>query len=233
MEEQEFRAFLKRGGRSASAASRVIALVREFEGYLEGEAGAGLDDAGVDTIEAFVDWIEKKPGTSAKGHLWALRYYYDYRSNQEMSLVAGMLREQRIERKLFPLKEFRGVDPEHVARLADVGITNVQQLLAAAQTPSARDTLSRETGASAQEILELVKLSDLARLPGVKGIRARLYYDAGVDTVEKLAIWDPEDLRAMVADFAERTGFDGIAPLPLEVKSTVTRARTLPKIVEY
>jgi hypothetical protein len=125
------------------------------------------------------------------------------------------------------------VDPEHVARLAALGITSVQQLLNAGQTPSARDTLSRETGISVEQILELVKLSDLARLPGVKGIRARLYYDAGVDTVEKMAIWDPDDLRAMVADFVERTAFDGIAPLPLEVKFTVAQARTLPKSIDY
>jgi hypothetical protein len=180
-----------------------------------------------------VDWIEKKPGTSAKGHLWALRYYYDYRSNDAMRLVAGMLREQRIERNPFPLRGFRGVDSEQVARLAAVGITSIQQLLDAGQTPSARDTLSRETGISVETILELVKLSDLARLPGVKGIRARLYYDAGIDTVEKMVIWDPEDLRALVAGFVERTGFDGIAPLPLKAKSTVARARILPKIVDY
>jgi hypothetical protein len=120
-----------------------------------------------------------------------------------------------------------------MARLAAVGITNVQHLLDAGQTPSDRDTLSRETGTSVELILELVKLSDLARLPGVKGIRGRLYYDARVDTVGEMATWDPEDLRAMVPDVVERPGFDGIVPLPLEVKSTVARARTLPKIVEY
>jgi hypothetical protein len=150
-----------------------------------------------------------------------------------MRRVAGMLREQRIERNPFPLRGFRGVDPEHMARPAGVGITSVQELLDAGQTPSARDTLSRETGIPVEKIPKLVKLSDLARLRGVKGIRARLYYDAGVDTVEKMAIWHPEDLRAMVADFAERTGFDGIAPLTVEAKSTVARARTLPKIIDY
>jgi hypothetical protein len=42
MEEQKFRAFLKRGGRSASAASRVMALMREFEGYMEREQAQRL-----------------------------------------------------------------------------------------------------------------------------------------------------------------------------------------------
>jgi len=37
----------------------------------------------------------------------------------------------------------------------------------------------------------------------------------------------------MVAGYIERTGFEGIAPLPAEVRSTVANARKLPKIVEY
>jgi hypothetical protein len=60
-----------------------------------------------------------------------------------------------------------------------------------------------------------------------------LYVDAGVDTIEKMATWDPADLRAMVVGFVERTGFDGIATLPAEAAFTVARARELPKIVEY
>jgi hypothetical protein len=67
----------------------------------------------------------------------------------------------------------------------------------------------------------------------VKGIRARLYYDAGVDSVEKMAGWEPEPLRKMVTNYVEQTGFDGIPPLPKEVSSTIANARNLPKIVEY
>ena len=86
---------------------------------------------------------------------------------------------------------------------------------------------------SGDVILELVKLSDLARIPGVKGVRARLYCDAGVDTMEKMAEWRPEELRQMVDEFVERTGFEGIAPLPAEARFTVAQAKRLPKIVEY
>lgn len=80
-------------------------------------------------------------------------------------------------------------------------------------------------------ILEVVQLSELARIPGIKGIRARLYHDAGLDTVEKMAAWDPEDLREMVAGFVERKGFDGIGPLPGEARFSSARARRLPRIV--
>jgi len=77
-----------------------------------------------------------------------------------------------------------------------------------------------------------VRLSDLSRLPGVKGIRARLYYDAGVHSVEKLAGWEPDALRVMLEKWVARTGFDGIAPLPKEVSSTIANARKLPSLVQ-
>lgn len=38
---------------------------------------------------------------------------------------------------------------------------------------------------------------------------------------------------ALLVAFVERTGFGGIAPLPKEVRGTVTNARKLPRIVEY
>ena len=118
-------------------------------------------------------------------------------------------------------------------KLAAVGIENVEQMLEAGRTRSGRRELSAQTGIPHDAILEFVKLSDLARIGGVKNIRARLYHDAGVDTVEKMAQGDAEELRAMLIEFVERTGFDGIAPLPKEARHAVADAKALPKIVEY
>ena len=81
--------------------------------------------------------------------------------------------------------------------------------------------------------MEFVKLSDRSRIPGITTIRARLFLDAGVDTIEKRSGWNPEELRAMLVEFVERTGFNGMAPLPGEARFSVERARELPKIVEY
>jgi hypothetical protein len=136
------------------------------------------------------------------------------------------------KRNPFKLRDFRGIRPEFIAALEAQRIKNADQLLSAARTPQQRTSLARMTGIPEAAIFELVKLSDLARLPGVKGIRARLYYDAGVDSVEKMAGWEPEPLRIMVTDFVEKTGFDGIPPLPKEVSSTIANAKKLPKIIE-
>ena len=76
-------------------------------------------------------------------------------------------------------------------------------------------------------------MSDLARIPGVKGIRARLYYDAGIDTVEKMASWQPDRLVERIREFVAETDFDGIPTLPAEAEFTVNTAKQLPKIVQY
>ena len=93
--------------------------------------------------------------------------------------------------------------------------------------------MSLRTGVPLDTVDELVRLSDLARLPGVKGIRARLYHDAGVHSIEEMAKWDPEGLGAMLLEFVERTGFEGVAPLPAEAAFSVSRAKELPRVVEW
>jgi hypothetical protein len=233
MNEAEFGEFLRRGGRSSSAASRCIRLVQEFEVYLR-EYGKcqTFAEAGSDDLESFVRWIEREPKASANTHLWALRYYYDYRSNEEMRHLAGILRQQRIERKPFPLKGFLGVDAEDLKRLDTAGIHTSDQMLLAGKTPAKRLALADTTGIPEERILELVKLSDLARIRGVKGTRARLYYDAGIETVDQLAKTDPGKLRATVVEFVERTGFDGVATLPAEARFTVEEAQKLLKVLE-
>lgn len=84
-----------------------------------------------------------------------------------------------------------------------------------------------------ETILELVKLSDLARIPGLKKVRARLYFDAGLDTLEKIAKYKPDELIKELKVFIKNTGFKGIAPVPKEAKSTIANAQYLRKIADY
>ena len=60
-----------------------------------------------------------------------------------------------------------------------------------------------------------------------------MYHDAGIDSIDKLAKMTAEDVLKITSEFVERTGFDGIAPLPKEVKSSITTARKLPRLVEW
>ncbi len=113
------------------------------------------------------------------------------------------------------------------------GITTVNHMLEKGKTSQDRKKLSQKTGIPLESILEYVKLSDLSRLGAIKSVRARLYYDAGVDTPDKMASWDSEELRKMLISYIKRTGFDGIAPLPKEAKNAVETAKRINRIVEY
>ena len=67
MDEIGFRQYLKRGGRSQSAIKRCVAYVKEFETYLQ-QTGKELDEARLQELEGFVDWIESQPKASANSH---------------------------------------------------------------------------------------------------------------------------------------------------------------------
>ena len=164
--------------------------------------------------------------------MWALRYYFDFFENRELSDWAGELRAERVKRKPFMIKNFRGINLEYIARLDAIYIENRDQMLDAGRKPHLREELAAQTGIPLEAILELVTLSDLARLGAVRRVRARLYYDAGLSP-EIIATWEPKALHAMLVDFVERTNFDGIAPQPKEVQNLVKDARKLPQIVDY
>ena len=233
MDSEAFRHFLRRGGRSHNAANRIIRYVREYAEYLRAEAGLALAEATDQELIAYVDQIETLTGKSAKGHLWGIIYYYQFVENEALRQLAATMRAERIERRPLPLKEFRGVDPGLVKKLADQGIGHVQQMLTAGRTPFQRAALAATLRVSEAAILELVRLADLARIPGIKGIRARLYHDGGVLTVEQLARREPAALRAELADFVNESGFAGIAPLLAEVRYSVVQAKRLPSIVDW
>lgn len=67
----------------------------------------------------------------------------------------------------------------------------------------------------------------------IKAVRARLYYDAGIDTIDKMASREPDELRKTLLEWVKRTGFDGIAPLPKELRNAVRTAKTIERKVTY
>ena len=234
LNQEAFERYLKRGGRSPSAVKRCVRFVEEFEQHLYNHSpGTSPRRASPDDLLTFVEWLEREPKASAKTHLWALRYFYDFCSNDEMTRLTAELRQARIKRKSSTLREFRGVNPEHIASLAEAGIQNARQMLEAGPSPADRRRLSDQIGVPLSAILELVKLSDLSRIQGIAGIRARLYHDAGLDTLDEIARWEPDQMLQHMTDFVERTGFEGIAPLPREVSACIKKARILPRIVDY
>ena len=227
-----FHQHLKKSGKKPHVVDALVAEVAAFETYLTDRCRIDLDSASERDIRDYVDTL---PAAEVKERMRGLALYYRFAGNVALVRLASDIREQRIakSRPAFKLREFRGVSPEDIVKLEAIGIVTVEDMLAAGATCDARQRLADRTGVPLKTILELVQLSDLSRLGGVKSVRARLYYDAGLQTPAKLAQWEPEPLREMLVEFVARSGFDGIAPLPKELRSTVAAARQLPEVVQY
>jgi hypothetical protein len=232
MDEDGFIQFMKAEKKTQSTIRRNVNSVKTFEEYLsKHKQGRKLEEASPQDLRDFASWGERqfrKVSMIVSG----VRTYYEYKANKQMFNVAREI-VGTMYMGSYELKKFRGVKKENIEKLATNGIKTAKQMLDAGKTEKDRKRLAQETGVPVEGILELVKLSDLARLPGLKAIRARLYYDAGLDTLDKIAVYDPEEMRMMLAEFVERTGFDGIPPLPKEASSTVSLAKHLPRIIEY
>lgn len=233
MDKIDFRDYLKRLRRKPTAIEQIVGFLDQFELYFQRTyVDRGIRQITPEVLESYASWIESEPGESASKPLWALRYYFDFIENQGLSDLAGDLRAERIKRKPFGIRNFRGVNADHVARFEGLYIENSDQMLDAGRTPRLRNELAAQTGIPLEGILEMVKLCDLARLKAVRSVRARLYYDAGL-TPEIIATWESEDLRPMLVAWVAETGFEGIAPLPREVDHLVREARSLPLLVVY
>lgn len=232
MNETGFRQFLKKSDKKAHVIDELINQVYRFETYLVRNHSIELEAAGRQEIQDYLKILT--PG-EVKKQMRGLALYYTFQGTNSLAELASSIREQEIAqtRQAFKLREFRGVDLQEVVKLEAIGIVTVEHMLTAGRTSDARLRLAERTGISAQTILELVKLSDLSRLGAIKSVRARLYYDAGLDTPAKFTLWEPEALRQMLVEFVARTGFDGIAPLPKELRNAITKAHQLPEVVQY
>ncbi len=231
---ENFAKFLKKKGKKEHVVRGLVEYVTEFEKYLKGKH-VDIDSASVDILKNYINEVQTDPSANIKNRIRAIGLYYRFAGNPELADFASKTREQKISKAKtgMALKDFIGLDPKYVLALAESGIKNTEQMLERGASPSQRKELSKESNIPFKVITEIVKLSDLSRLRGVKGIRARLYYDAGIDTLEKMAISDPEKLRKKIEDFVKKTKFDGIAPLPKEVVSTIEQAKKLKKVVQY
>jgi hypothetical protein len=229
MNKEKFVAFMKANKKPIK---HYLGHVRTFEVYLAShKGGKDVDDATPEDLKGFAAWGMDE-SINVYRHMWGIRNYYESVPNENMICSAREVMEM-VKMDTRKLKEFPDVDRECVDNLASMGITTAKQMLDAGRTKKDREELAKTSGVSSSCILDLVKLSTLARLPGLKKVRGRLFFDGGLDTLDKIAAMEPEEIKATLQDFIDWTGFDGSAPTLSEADTAVTMARYLPRIVEY
>jgi hypothetical protein len=229
LDEEGFKVYLKKSGKSERKIEFDIRNLKKFEEYLQMHKGKKLEKAVPEDLKDFLNWAEE---TGTKIWLWVFNRYYSYKQNDAMFCATNELIGIQSVKKA-KLQDFLGVNLQHVQALKKEGVITVEQMLDTGKNREGREELAEKTGVPPDSILELVKLSNLARIIGLKKKRARLFYDAGLDTLDKIAEMDSEKMRQMLIEFIDRTGFDGSASTPSEAAFTVRLAKYLPRIVEH
>ncbi len=130
------------------------------------------------------------------------------------------------------LSKVRGTNLQIRARLKGRGITNSRQLLVAAGEQKKRAALIGETGIDAATLAYITKRADLARVKGIGATFADMLEVLRVDTVERLASWEPAALHRTLHDFNRTERFARRSPTPEEIQSWVGQARKLPILIE-
>lgn len=221
---------MKRNQKKENVVRSTLQSVQALESFLK-KVRKGLGEASEGDLEGFA--AQLGDGRTVKNSMHALRYYYEFMKYKPMAKKTGEIRARFLKTAPFKLKDFVGVEPAVISELDQHGIRNTQQMLRVGRTEPERRNLSKDTGIPGDTIIELAKMSDLARIFGLKGVRARLYHDAGVDTVEKMSRTNPDELIRIATEFISKSGFQGIPPTPKEAQFTVKAAKNLPRLVEY
>jgi NADP-dependent 3-hydroxy acid dehydrogenase YdfG len=231
LDEESFKRYLKKTGHTEKRCESEFSRLRKFEDYLSKHKNKKMGAETPEDLKDFVAWAQgKKENTNVL--LWVLNRYYNCTSNDLMYCAVNELLGLDYLAK-YNLKDFLGVNHQHTQALRKEGVVTCEHMLKAGRTEEDREKLAKKTGVPPSAILELVKLADMSRIVGLKSKRARLYYDAGLDTLDKIAKSDPEKMVKMFVEFVERTKFDG-TPTPLgEAAFAVKLAKYLPRVVEY
>ncbi|MFX0185193.1 MAG: DUF4332 domain-containing protein [Candidatus Hodarchaeota archaeon] len=233
MDEVAFLNYLKMQKKSQTTIDQYTRFIKEFNSFLN-EQKININQASPKDLKEYYKQLTRDlKQTSVNRHLWALLTFYRHTKNDLMYCVANELLGISYL-KNYRLKEFEGVDQNYIEILAAKGITAAYKLLNVGQTKEQRKKLSEENSIPNDTILELVKLSDLARIPGLKKKRARLFYDAGLDTLDKISAYDDsEDLRSDLIHYVKQSKFPGTASTPTEAAHTLLLAKYLERRIEY
>lgn len=230
MEEQTFRRFMKRSGKSESTIQEALVCLRRFSEHLT-EVGSSLDSATENNLEEYAAKIADERMIRTAMH--SLHYCFEFMGRHTMTMKANQLRSRYLKRPPFRLKDFIGVPSDAISKLNGAGLHNLSQMLEDGKTMEQRRDLSKKLEIPLNVIVEIVKMSDLARIFGLKAIRARLYHDSGVDTIEKMSSMNSEELIRLTSSYIKRSNFNGVPPTPKEAEFTIKEAKRIIQLLEW
>lgn len=131
------------------------------------------------------------------------------------------------------ISSIEGIGSVNTEKLVRAGITTVENLLLLGATRQGRKALAEQLEVSDSLVLNWVNKADLFRIKGVGAQYAGLLENAGVDSVPELAQRNPEHLLSKLEEVNEAQHLVRSMPYLKQVAKWVTRAKTLPRVVNH
>lgn len=131
------------------------------------------------------------------------------------------------------LSYVEGIGEVFAAKLKAAGVGSTERLLAVGSTPKGRQELTEKSGISDKLILEWINHVDLFRIKGVGQEYADLLEEAGVDTVSELAQRSPDNLYQKLVEVNLQKKLVRVLPSAAKVRSWVSQAKELPRLIHY
>ena len=132
------------------------------------------------------------------------------------------------------LTDFPDIDSQNTQQLGQLGIKNTKQLFPFVRSPIEREELAERSQIDSEAVLELTKLTDVARVKWVGPKFARLLVESEFDTVEKIAYSDYQELYAALGKINESTGiYKGKLGIEDMKQWVLIVARDKPPAIQY
>lgn len=131
------------------------------------------------------------------------------------------------------LRAISGLNPELVAKLAEIGIADNATLLARGATPEGRNEIAAAAGIDQVQLLQALYQMDLERVDGVSWNSAALLTGAGVTTVPDLAFRSAEDLLPQLQRANAELAIVKRLPTAKTIKGWIDHAREIPQAIFF
>jgi predicted flap endonuclease-1-like 5' DNA nuclease len=131
------------------------------------------------------------------------------------------------------IQTIEGIGPTYGKRLKKSGIKTIGDLLKAGSTRNGRNILATKVDVSPLTILKWVYRADLLRITGIGKQYSSLLESAGVNSVTKLSIRNPELLHRDLKEINCKKNLVRRSPPQTMVKDWIENAKTLKPIIIY
>ena len=176
-----------------------------------------LPSAGIEDKYDFGDWADQLPELAGMLQL----------DVEALQLFERFLHlHDFVNRRLKDVKSVSVPFRENLA-LGGVKTSGGYLLLCMKITPG---KLAGNYGAEEEEVRKLFSLCDLMRLPGVKDVRASLYYDCGYPGLEAFARQTGGEMQRKIARYIAENQVKKSVPFPKELNTQIAAAKVLPHL---